>query len=93
MRNEGPLARVVLAMKACPTVRMRVEGHTDSNGNPDRNQRLSVNRARSVTDFLTAAGIAADRLTATGFGETRPIVLNDTESNRARNRRIEFVVE
>jgi OOP family OmpA-OmpF porin len=77
---------------ACPDLRIEIEGHTDAEGTPQRNKRLSERRARSVVDYLKKAGVPADRLTAAGYGETRPVAPNDTIENRAKNRRIEFAV-
>ena len=65
----------------------------DAEGTPERNANLSNRRAKSVLDYLTAAGIEGARLTALGYGETRPIAANDTKENRAKNRRIEFEVK
>ena len=74
----------------CPTVKVDVEGHTDSIGGKRYNQRLSERRAQAVVDFLTAKGISKDRIRSAGFGDTRPVAPNNTEANRAKNRRIEF---
>ena len=87
------LARLSEAMKQCPSIRMRIEGHTDNNGDVGRNQRLSENRANAVVLALARAGIDAGRLTALGYGQTKPVASNDSERNRALNRRIEFVIE
>ena len=62
-------------------------------GQPERNLKLSDARAESVRQALVARGLAADRLTSTGFGVTRPIAENDTPEGRAQNRRIEFRVK
>ena len=70
-----------------------VEGHTDSQGGATYNQDLSQRRAQSVRDYLISRGIAADRLTATGFGLTRPIADNASAEGRANNRRVEIVVQ
>jgi outer membrane protein OmpA-like peptidoglycan-associated protein len=70
-----------------------VEGHTDSQGQPDYNQDLSQRRAQSVRDYLVSRGIAADRVTAQGFGLTRPIADNASAEGRANNRRVEIVVQ
>ncbi|MEM0933684.1 MAG: OmpA family protein, partial [Bacteroidota bacterium] len=67
-----------------------VEGHTDSVGSAKTNQRLSESRANSVRDFLVDKGIGADRLTAIGYGEDKPIATNNTRSGRAQNRRVEI---
>ncbi len=69
-----------------------VEGHTDSQGEASYNQDLSQRRAQSVRDYLVSRGIAADRVTAQGFGLTRPIADNASPEGRANNRRVEIVV-
>ena len=79
--------------KECPAFRIEIEGHTDSEGTDERNQRLSDRRAKAVADFLTRAGVEASRLSTVGYGASRPIADNDTEDGRARNRRIEFIVK
>jgi outer membrane protein OmpA-like peptidoglycan-associated protein len=78
--------------KRCPAVTFDVEGHTDNVGGRRSNQRLSERRAQAVVDYLTRNGVAASRIHATGYGETRPVASNATEAGRAKNRRIEFKV-
>jgi OOP family OmpA-OmpF porin len=75
-------------LKAYPTASAVIEGHTDASGPADYNQALSERRANAVLDYLVAAGIDADRLTAVGYGEAQPIDTNDTEEGRAHNRRV-----
>jgi outer membrane protein OmpA-like peptidoglycan-associated protein len=72
---------------------MVVEGHTDSQGKDAMNQELSQKRAESVRTYLVSRGIAADRITATGFGPGRPIADNTSPEGRANNRRVEIVVK
>ena len=74
----------------CPGFRLEIAGHTDSIGSAAQNQAISERRAGSVRAWLMDKGIPTDRLSAVGYGESRPIVSNDTAENRARNRRIEF---
>ncbi len=69
---------------------LRVEGHTDNKGDPDRNVRLSQRRATAVMKALIDRGVPADRLEAQGYGDSRPVASNRTDEGRARNRRIEF---
>ncbi len=69
-----------------------VEGHTDNVGDEDLNLNLSQRRAESVKNYLSNQGIEAERLTAIGYGSTRPIATNETVDGRALNRRIEFAV-
>ncbi len=72
---------------------LTVEGHTDDVGSDEDNLALSEARAQAVVDYLVAGGIDTARLTAIGYGESRPVADNDTADGRAENRRIQFVVE
>jgi outer membrane protein OmpA-like peptidoglycan-associated protein len=85
------LARVAGILLSHPDLKLEIEGHTDSVGDADYNQRLSENRADSVRAYLVAQGIAAS-VTTTGFGETHPVASNDTQAGRQQNRRVELVV-
>lgn len=76
-----------------PDSKMVVEGHTDSQGTAAANQDLSQKRAQAVRDYLVSRGIAGDRVTAQGFGPTRPIGENGSAEGRANNRRVEIVVQ
>ena len=76
-----------------PKSTMVVEGHADSQGADEFNQTLSQKRAESVRAYLITKGISAERLTAQGFGETRPIADNASAEGRANNRRVEIVVQ
>lgn len=89
---EGGLAVVVRVLRENPGLRIRVEGHTDSNGPEVYNQALSERRAHSVRDHLVGAGIAAERVDAVGRGEAEPIADNSTAAGRAQNRRIKLRV-
>lgn len=71
-------------------LKLSIEGHTDSRGSADYNLALSQNRANSVKAFLVEKGIAADRITAIGYGETKPIDTNETADGRNNNRRVEL---
>ena len=85
------LDEIVSLMKANPTIKsLRVEGHTDNQGTPEYNQRLSDARANSVMAYLVKQGVEAGRVTAEGFGLTKPIATNDTDDGRQKNRRVEF---
>ena len=75
--------------KKYPRSKFTIEGHTDSSGSAKNNQLLSERRANAVRDWLISNGIAADRLTASGFGEDKPIDTNKTRAGRANNRRVE----
>lgn len=92
-----PLAREKLAkisgiMAAYPGLKLEIEGNTDSVGTDDYNQGLSERRAESVRSYLAQQGVAASAMTATGFGEGRPVSTNDTAKGRQENRRVELVV-
>ncbi|MGB8476968.1 MAG: OmpA family protein [Candidatus Acidiferrum sp.] len=92
-----PLAREKLAkisgiVLAYPSLRLAVEGNTDSVGSEELNQTLSENRAESVRTYLTSQGVPESSTTAQGFGKTRPIASNDTADGRQQNRRVELVV-
>ncbi|MCB0792840.1 MAG: PD40 domain-containing protein [Flavobacteriales bacterium] len=86
------LDKVVRLLFVNPTVRLEVAGHTDDVGGEQDNLDLSQRRAAAVRDYLIAKGVAADRLEARGYGETKPIAPNDSEEGRAQNRRTEVKV-
>jgi OOP family OmpA-OmpF porin len=87
------LDKAVKVLKDHPDIKIEIGGHTDSTGSRDYNLDLSRRRARSVKDYFEKKGIAADRIKTRGYGPDKPIDDNDTESGRAHNRRIEFVIE
>jgi OmpA-OmpF porin, OOP family len=91
-KSDAILQSVADVADRCPTAKIEVTGHTDSNGDRETNKKLSEQRAHAVMSFLVQRGIAAARVEALGYGDTRPIAPNDTEVNRAKNRRIEFRV-
>ena len=86
------LDSVAILLRDNPTARMQVAGHTDSDGSESSNQTLSERRAQSVYQYLVSKGIAGNRLTTVGYGESNPVAANDSAANKARNRRIEFTV-
>ncbi|KIC15854.1 OmpA family protein [Leisingera sp. ANG-Vp] len=79
-------------IRRCPGMVVEVGGHTDSQGKAAWNMQLSEKRAAAVNSYLQSKGIPSERLVAVGYGETTPLVPNDTVQNRAKNRRIEFKV-
>ncbi len=86
------LDRLADFLRTNATVRIALAGHTDNVGADAANLALSQNRINSVEAYLVAKGIGKARLTAKGFGETRPIAPNDTEEGRQQNRRVEFTI-
>lgn len=89
--SRPTVAEVVLLLHISPALRLGIEGHTDNTSTPAHNQQLSEARARAVVAALTAQGIAANRLLAAGFGQSKPLADNATEAGRAKNRRVELV--
>jgi outer membrane protein OmpA-like peptidoglycan-associated protein len=86
------LARVAGILLSHPGLRLQVEGHTDSVGDTDYNQRLSENRASSVRTYLVGQGIPSSAVGTAGFGESQPVTSNDTTAGRQQNRRVELIV-
>jgi len=86
------LAKVAGILLSRPGLKLQIEGHTDSVGSGEYNQRLSENRANSVRTYLVEQGIASNNTTTAGFGETMPIASNETAAGRQQNRRVELVV-
>lgn len=84
------LDNLVDALNKYATMTIELAGHTDSTGDADSNLALSQNRAQTVYDYLISKGIAAGRLSARGYGQTRPIADNATDAGREQNRRTEF---
>ena len=82
---------VVKLMRGEPALKLRVEGHTDATGDAAHNRTLSLARAKSVVQAITAQQIAAERLSAAGWGPDRPLADNMSEEGKAKNRRVELV--
>jgi len=92
-----PLSYVILehvarVLSENPNYMVEIQGHTDNEGLAEKNQILSENRAKAVREYLISKGIDANRLTAKGYGQMRPVAPNSTIEGRAKNRRVEFVV-
>jgi outer membrane protein OmpA-like peptidoglycan-associated protein len=85
------VGQLIAALKGHADWKVAVEGYTDSTGSADHNRELSDRRAAAVKAALVAGGIAAGRLTSSGFGADKPVATNDTEIGRAQNRRVEVV--
>jgi outer membrane protein OmpA-like peptidoglycan-associated protein len=90
---KSSLGKLVAFVNKDVSKPIRIEGHTDGRGNANANQILSQKRADSVRDALIAAGIAAQRMTSVGLGEDNPVADNETEEGRAKNRRVDVILE
>lgn len=89
--SDKTLDDAAAALKAASGLKIEVGGHTDNVGTPPANEKLSEERAKAVMAALVKRGVAANRLTAKGYGQSSPIADNRSEDGRARNRRVELV--
>lgn len=90
--SKAELDKLVSFLKSNPTLHIELSGHTDNVGDKNKNLVLSQNRAKAVFEYIIANGIDDKRLTYAGYGDTRPKVANDSDENRAANRRTEFKI-
>lgn len=91
-KSSTELDRIKLFLEGNPTINIGIAGHTDNAGSENYNMELSINRAKSVYDYLTAVGVPKERLKYRGYGQKDPLAPNDSEENKQKNRRIEFVI-
>lgn len=84
---------IVKVMKDNPGYKLYIKGHTDNDGDPTQNLKLSKDRAAEVLKYLKGKGVDGSRMHSEGFGDTRPVVPNNSAANKAKNRRVEFEVE
>lgn len=89
--SMGTLNSILQIMKDNPELKFEIGGHTDSDGDDVYNLKLSQQRADAVKTQLVSMGVESSRLTAKGYGETKPITDNTTDNSKANNRRVEFV--
>ena len=89
--SMGIIEQIAAVLKAHPELKVSIEGHTDNVGTPQSNKTLSQQRARSVVNAVAQKGIAADRMTAVGWGQEKPVADNRSEEGKAKNRRVEVV--
>jgi len=90
---KAQLDQVAVLLRAYPASRVRVEGHTDSVGTPERNMVLSVKRAQAVVDYMRErGGFGAERFEVLGLGQTKPLASNKTAAGREANRRVEIII-
>lgn len=90
--SQITVAKLAGILMVFSNMNLSIEGYTDSTGSADLNMRLSLDRARAVYEFLLGQGISSGRMKYQGFGPENPVAPNDTEANRARNRRVEVVL-
>lgn len=93
VRFQPILLSLVTWLDQNPDLKIRINGHTDSMGDPSLNKSLSLQRASNVRKFLIKQGIPPDQLRISGWGGARPIASNDTEEGRSQNRRVEIHIE
>ena len=93
IKNESMpvVEQIIEMMNQAPDIQISIEGHTDNDGSNESNLKLSEARAKAVVEAITKGGIDAARLSATGFGEEKPIADNNTEEGKSKNRRVELI--
>jgi outer membrane protein OmpA-like peptidoglycan-associated protein len=89
---EGILEEVATVLRQYPKIRVAVEGHSDNRGTPEHNLELSRRRAEWVVAFLVSREVERSRLEVVAYGATRPIAPNNSPRNRAKNRRVQFMI-
>ncbi|MDM1506233.1 OmpA family protein [Myroides odoratimimus] len=89
--GEKTVDEIAIALKKDPSLKISIEGHTDNTGDASHNKKLSTDRANAVMNALIKQGIAKENLSAKGLGADNPLVANDSDSNKAKNRRVELI--
>src|SRR5690606_19482745 len=94
LKDESKTELNIIAtfMNQNPTISFEVGGHTDNTGSLQRNLELSAQRAKAVYNFLIEKGVEKQRLSYKGYADKKPVAPNDTEENRAQNRRTELII-
>jgi len=90
--SEAELNKIIALLNENPNMKVQISGHTDNVGKKEANQLLSLNRAKSVVNYLIGKGITINRLLPKGFGDTKPVASNDTDEGKSLNRRTEINV-
>ena len=90
--SKAELNKLVAFLNSNKTLKIELRGHTDNVGDKKKNLILSDNRAKTVMEYLITNGIAKERLSFKGFGDTKPVVANDTDEHRQMNRRTEYKI-
>ncbi len=89
-KSLNALDAVIMILKENPSVKLKIEAHSDNKGSFERNIYWSQQRAKAVADYFIMKGITSDRISYKGYGDTQPVADNATESGRAKNRRVEM---
>ena len=89
-KSYKSLKDVAQILKDNPSYKVAIDGHTDNTGSDELNQKLSEKRANAVKEYMKGNGVDESRMTATGYGETKPVADNKTAAGRAKNRRVEM---
>jgi len=92
-KGKSTVDKLVNILKQYPDINIEIAGHTDSDGSVAFNQKLSQERVDTVKSRLIAKGISAKRLTAKGYGESKPLVPNTSKANKQKNRRVEINIQ
>ncbi len=90
--SKYELNRIIQLMKENPTMKVEISGHTDNIGSETANNKLSMQRAKTVVDYLINKGIGKNRLVSKGYGKKKPIATNKSDEGRKENRRVEIEV-
>lgn len=90
--SQAAIEDLVATLRLHPNYSVEIAGHTDDRGDPQKNQILSKNRAQAVYNYLRSSGIAQERLSYRGYGQSRPIALNNTAEGRQKNERVQFKI-
>src|SRR5690606_25650094 len=92
VNSKDELNDLVKTLKRKKNKKIRIDGYTDNTGTVEYNNKLSINRANSVKEYLENQGIDASRMTTKGFGQSNPVADNKTTEGRQKNRRVEIVI-
>ena len=89
---KGSLNALAKALEENPDIRIKIDGYTDFIGSEGYNLEISVKRANAIKDYLTNRGVKPSNISIEGYGKQNPIASNQTETGRAKNRRVEFII-
>ena len=93
LKGESTVAKLANILKQYPSIKIEIAGHTDADGSAEFNQKLSQSRVDAVKNRLIKQGVSKQRLTAKGYGESKPLVPNTSDKNKQKNRRVEINIQ